>query len=851
MNPFQWITDLYSLEKQRFYTRTLVHNIGGSSGPNANANANANANTNGVSGNGSGDTSDRLVLEPHLYEVSSLAYKGLAVDSTHQSILVSGESGAGKTESVKIIMSHLASIHQHGTDNVDTSDNDNDSESNQVIKRVLDSNPLLEAFGNAKTIRNDNSSRFGKYISLQFDVEDATSALYKNKNIPSCLLAGSTVETYLLETSRVVGHEFGERGYHVFYQMLSCKKEVKGGIWEGLAGLDQSHFAYLGTSIDVDSDIDTNTNTNENKIEGQTDGERWVKTIQALEVIGIVGEKFRSLMRSLCVVLQLGNLCIVNDPDNEDGSIISSTSTGELAKLSELMGVPMDVIAHSLTFRTIYAAKEKCSVPLRAHIAMDARDAFAKAIYQHAFDWLVEEINSATCAEENYRDAVIVAKEECSYGTIGLLDIFGFETFRVNRFEQFSINYANEKLQQKYNEDIFSSVQDEYGYEGIPMPEVAFVDNSQVLHLIEGRMGFISMLNEECLRPHGNDVSFVAKVKTVNKDMECLVKDPLHRNVQFGIKHFAGMVVYDASCFVKKNMDKLAQDLVDCAGLSSNPLILLMSLDSNKHAHTTSNSEGNGNDNGGIQKGGKRSATLSVTSKFRSQLHKLMQIIQKTKTRYIRCIKPNADKVPKKIDLRSTVEQLRCAGVVAAVTISRVSYPNRLTHQIALDRFTCIARLGIDELEVNADVDADSDAHGAIHAFMKDILSDFEGQGGESFACGKTRVYFKTGALKFLEGKRMRKLGTLATLVQKMMRGYISHAKYNELRDTSIYLQSLVRRNRAQRDLDEACKAVTSISCWVRCTNAKWQLSHLRKERASTLIQTRYVLSHAKSDFLL
>ena len=240
-----------------------------------------------------------------------------------------------------------------------------------------------------------------------------------------------------------------------------------------------------------------------------------------------------------------------------------------------------------------------------------------------------------------------------------------------------------------------------------------------------------------------------------------------------------------------------------------------------------------------------------MTSKFRSQLHKLMQIIQKTKTRYVRCIKPNADKAPKKIDLRSTVEQLRCAGVVAAVTISRVSYPNRLTHQIALDRFTCIARHGIDELEVNAD--ADADAQGAIRAFTKDILSDFEGQGGESFACGKTRVYFKTGALEFLEGKRMRKLGTLATLVQKMMRGYMSHAKYNELRDTSIYLQSLVRRNRAQRDLDEACKAVTLISCWVRCTNAKWQLCHLRKERASTLIQTRYVLSLtiSKSDFLL
>ena len=768
----QWIGDLYSDEKRELYVEKLINNVKISGDP-------------------------KEGLEPHVYEISSLSYRGLALDSIHQSILVSGESGAGKTETVKIIMSHLACVH--------TNDTIAENSDNVVVKRVIDSNPLLEAFGNAKTIRNDNSSRFGKYIQLQFDVEDATTAAFAGKSVPSCVLAGSTCETYLLEKSRVVGHEASERTYHIFYQLLAAPDSVKCDIWDGLKGTTNASFNYVGE-------------TDTTSIEHLTDGERWQKTVDALSLVGITGDKFKELMRAICAVMQLGNLTFDTDPTNEDRSIINSEE--ELVKLSDLMGIERGVIEKALTHRTIHAAKESYSVPLRSGMARDSRDAFAKAIYQHTFDWLVRVVNHATCAEKNYSDASSIDQ----YGNIGLLDIFGFETFEVNRFEQFAINYANEKLQQKYNLDIFSSVQNEYDYEGIDMPPVDFSDNAEVLHLIEGRMGLISMLNEECLRPHGNDSSFVSKVKKVNNDMDCLVKDPLHSPTQFAISHYAGPVVYEATTFVKKNTDKLPNDLRECATLSSNTLIK-SELAAVQQAIASETGTG-----------GKGHSSLSVSSKFRSQLHQLMITIQKTRTRYVRCIKPNPDKVPKKTHLLSSVQQLRCAGVVAAVAVSRVSYPNRLTHATALERFTCV-RVSCE----NYDQIETEDSQNAATMLMQEILSDFEGTSG-AFVCGKSRVYFKAGALEFLEAKRIQKLSELATSIQRIARGFIAQSHYFRMQDASIYLQSLARRNKARTGLFQACFAVTTVSCWVRCLGAQKELLRLRKERASTLIQTRYVL---------
>jgi len=782
MNPFHWI-DIYSQQTRDLYIDNLIRKK-----------------------DIAGDVKDHL--EPHVYEVSSLAYRGLALDGKHQSILVSGESGAGKTETVKIVMSHLASVQ--------VNDSLEEGRDNIVVKRVLDSNPLLEAFGNAKTVRNDNSSRFGKYIQLQFDVEDATQAAYAGKMLPSCVLAGSMCETYLLEKSRVVGHEASERTYHIFYQLLAAPEAVKAVIWEGLENTNNASFKYIG---------ETDTTV----IEHRSDGERWQLTVDALALIGIKGEIFKELMRVICITMQLGNLTFEIDPDNEDGSFISSKD--ELSRLSDLMGVNTGDIEKSLTFRTIIAPKESYCVPLRAATAKGTCDAFAKEIYQQAFDWLVSSINEATCAEKNYDDAQNVVE----YGRIGLLDIFGFESFQVNRFEQFCINYANEKLQSKYNLDIFSSVQEEYDYEGITMPDVAFSDNSEVVNLIEGRMGLVSMLNEECLRPHGNDASFVSKAKKVNQDIEAMVANPLHSPTQFAVRHYASEVIYDARFFVQKNNDAVPQDLVDCASMSTNSLVSNNMKEAAELKATVSKSRG-------------KSSKLSVSSKFRSQLTSLMSNISTTKTRYIRCIKPNPDKLPLKVNLSSSLEQLRCAGVVAAVTISRASYPNRLTHEAVIDRFSCLSS-GFDSEE-------ELEENGFIINMMTNLLAEFKEDNTNNsskinpFECGKNRIYFRAGALEYLESKRMVKLGELATSIQKIVLGFLSHSVYCRLRVTCINMQALVRRNIAKRNLLNACAAVTSISCWIRCCFAKKCLRRLRREKAYTMLQTRFRMFVAQKVFV-
>jgi len=840
MNPFQWIDGLYSDNVREEYVDRLVWRDGA-------AGACGDASSHGARDD------PKAGLAPHVYETSSLAYRGLAVDDSHQSILVTGESGAGKTETVKIIMSHLASIQSTGaiTEDQGTLPRPEPAEEhishnprdNCVVRRVLDSNPLLEAFGNAKTVRNDNSSRFGKYIQLQFDVEDSTEAAYKGKTVPSCLLAGSYCETYLLEKSRVVGHEEAERTYHIFYQLLAAPQDVKAGIWDGLMGATTESFRYVGGgSGNGDAGADT-------LIEGRTDGEKWENTVDALETIGIVGDKLRTLMRSICVVLQLGNLEFGADPNNDDASVI--TNADELSKLASLMGIDAEAIAKALTFRTITAGgrgKESYTVPLRPASAKDSCDAFAKEIYARSFDWLVRTINEATCAEQNYDDAADVQE----FGVIGLLDIFGFEAFQVNRFEQLCINYANEKLQQKYTLDVFSSVQEEYEYEGIALGDISYSDNAEVLRLIEGRMGLIAVLNEECVRPNGNDTSFVSKVKTVNKDTASLIDERLHRPTEFAICHYAGPVKYDATNFVTKNTDTLAKDLIECAATSDNELIAQELQNSVKakaeQAAAAAPTLGRG-----------RSGAVTVSANFRSQLTSLMHNIGKTKTRYVRCIKPNPEKKPIEVDLLSSTEQLRCAGVVAAVNVSRAAFPNRLMHRTALERFSCLSSESsaeYDEKEVDESqeekkedasvVDNNTSQHrDAVEALLGNVLKDMEAVGDDgtvakAFAVGKSRVYFRAGALEHLETARLDALGVYAIVIERAARGFLARSKFLRHKDAATVIQSSARRLIARSKFQKDRCAATAISCWVRCINAKNELVRLRRERACTLLQTRY-----------
>lgn len=813
VNPYQWYPDLYSYQQRQWYAKALVWNP--------------------TQGKGKDAIDPRTMLRPHVYEASCLAYKGLLREGEDQSILVSGESGAGKTETVKILLGDLASV-QKGPDAVGVGNGGD----NVIVQRVLDSNPLLEAFGNAQTIRNDNSSRFGKYLQLQFDRQSDLK----------CKLAGSKCEVYLLEKSRVTLHMPEERTYHIFYQLLAAPDATKAEIWSGLEDTDCESFCYVGYPT---------TQT----IEGKTDAQRFHLTVDALNLIGVSDSLLKELWRAICIVLQLGNLEF-EASDNGEGSNIASQE--ELVELAELMGIPVDTVTTALTIRNVEARSETFKVPMTWQKAKESTDAFAKEIYAKTFLWLVRTINDATCAEKNYTSA-----SNGRFGIIGLLDIFGFETFEINRFEQLCINYANEKLQQKFTQDIFRSVQLEYEMEGIELEEITYDDNTDVLDLVEGRMGLLAFLNEECVRPKGSDKTFVYKAETMNQDNPCFFRDKHAPECEFGICHYAGKVVYDATNFVLKNTDTLPTDLQDCARLSTNEILAkelcndAMMNPMNTPLGGIAKKKRRPRSSTGVvfkntaKTSNKRSNIVAETvwTKFKNQLSSLMELLGETQTRYIRCIKPNGDKSPHLMEHVSTVEQLRCAGVVAAVTISRSAFPNRLEHLVVLERFRNLWPKG-DHNTVLKDmsIDPEERTYKATDMLLTIALKDMEFERQKlrfrAFVMGKTRAYFRAGALEFLEGERLKYMNNFATVLQTQVRTYLWSKRYKRFLLATVKLQSGYRRCSRQRRYQKWKDGAIKVQCWYRIINASRTIIILRRMVKATKIQTRWRIRRDRNQFL-
>lgn len=835
-NPYQWFDDLYAPHTRRLYANALVWTpatVGSTGDP-------------------------RASLEPHVYEASALAYRGLALDGINQSILVSGESGAGKTESVKICLHHIAAVQKglyhhdsHKSVFVDEDESEHGHlpskhtyESSPIVQRVLDSNPLLEAFGNAKTIRNDNSSRFGKYIQLQFDGEDPTKAAYANKVIPSCVLAGSVSEVYLLEKSRVVHHEEDERTYHIFYQLLAAPEGIKRSFWSGLENTDSESFVYVGWT-------DTNT------IEGKTDAESFQKTMESLALIGVEDEKLKTLMRAICIVLQLGNIVFEEEPEDSDKSVVATME--EFEALGELMGVGTSDLLASLTIRTMRARNEEFKVPLNATQAKDSCDAFAKEIYDKAFLWLVRCINEATSAERNYQGG-----RKSGFGTIGLLDIFGFESFETNRFEQLCINYANEKLQSKFTHDIFRSVQQEYESEGIELDEIKYDDNTEVLDLVEGRTGLLAVLNEECVRPGGSDKGFVSKVEALNKGNGYFIREKQFDACVFGVRHYAGPVIYDATACVTKNMDTLPTDLQDCARKSSNSILanelgnnsMVSKEEPTKKRPAAKRPPKAKANQAATAKKSSNIIGVTVWTKFKNQLTTLMTNLSSTRSRYIRCIKPNVQKAPLLMEHATTVEQLRCAGVVAAVTISRSAFPNRLEHDIVLERFKSLWGTGkqLEAMDEAADITDEMEsvrfiANKLLTAALNELqVENEDGSVTKAFVMGTTRTYFRAGALESLETQRLKRLGVWATHMQKTVRSFVAARKYKRVLQLAITLAALARGRSARKVYKQARHASIVIQCWLRCIYAARLIVVMRRDRKATIIQTslRKMMAHKK-----
>ena len=672
VNPYQWLHHLYTEDIRKEY---LIFGHRGTDG-----------------------------LPPHVYSTSAQAFHGMKDFCRNQAILVSGESGAGKTETVKILMGHLAFIAS--------------SDDETVIRRVLESNPLLESFGNAKTVRNDNSSRFGKYIELQFSGHHRTAeqcddntrnrSFQKQPQEEAAFLVGSCSRHYLLEKSRVVSQSAGERNFHVFYQLLAAPALVSEPVALRASNGDiLGPLAFAFTAGGGEESIAT-------KIEGLTDAARFETTLRALDLIGVTSSDRRLMWEMLAGIFHLGQLAFVPLSDggpDEGAELVSDSDAGtilpSLAAASRLLGcykvvadrAPLEqskaALATALLERTMSTAGETYKIKQRPVQAGEGRSALAKELYSRLFDWLVQRINDSTTVKDGIAGSGEGRTAERSIvRTVGLLDIFGFESFKTNRFEQLCINYANEKLQQKFTQDVFKSVQAEYEEEGIAWEHISFSENQLVLDLIESRMGVVSILNEECVRPRGSDSAFCSKLITTHRSHPHFVASKFNTSnaVEFGVRHYAGVVTYTVKEFLEKNRDTIPKDLATLMANSGNPMVSKLFQEEKEQSDAEAADR-----YGGKRKASRRGSALTaatVATKFKRQLASLMEAVGQTQVQYVRCVKPNSSKSQHGFDLPMVTEQLRCAGVLEAIRISRAAYPNRLLHAEVLSRFGRLAAPG-------------------------------------------------------------------------------------------------------------------------------------------------------------
>ena len=808
INPYQWINNIYTVEKRKLYMPHKVY-----------------------------DTHSGMVkktLEPHVYEISAMAFHGLAIQKQNQSILVSGESGAGKTETVKIALDHIATI-QGGLKRNKKKDAKKKGEHtvmSDIVQRIVDTNPLLEAFGNAKTLRNDNSSRFGKFVNLQFDnKENKKSADSKDKAdnaIQNCILVGSHIDVYLLEKSRVVAHAAGEQNFHIFYQILAASDDLKDefGISRALEGTTPDSFPYLGTRNRImklarRSSIAGEVHS-EDWIESLTDLQWLEQTLEELEKVDIQHDTVAMLMRALVAVLQLGNIQFI--PDGDHAKIpnrqMDEGSNGELVKLAQLMEIDdLQALSKAFVNKTIMAGSMEIVTPLSPQQAKESCDAYAKELYSKIFLWLVSRINAATSASAIHKgvDSFSSTEEGPEHGMIGVLDIFGFEEFEVNRFEQMCINWANEALQKLFAGDIFIRMIEEYTREGLA-EDVQYESNANVLDLIEGRMGIVETLNEECIRPKGSNEDFVSKFASSNRSSPRLHRPPRSDRLRFGINHFAGTVEYHAGDFLATNKDIMPVDLQKVSKTSKNIIVALV-----------------GQENGGRGRLQRRSSNNmsknTVISKFQSQLNKLMNTLEQTHTRYIRCIKPNQMKHPRSMENKEVLRQLSTGGVIAAVKILSASYPNKMDHFAVLKRFRNLGEKPDRTQTVNLQVSTL-----LTHAF-KDFVSPIKGEQRPPFTLGNTKTFFRSFALDFLENARNENIGFFALMIQRTYRMAPYRKDFLQKRRACIRIQAIMRGVVWRQRVARMPQCAVKLQSWGRMILAKIQF---RRHQSAARIQKRW-----------
>ncbi|CAN6855831.1 unnamed protein product [Brassica oleracea] len=623
-------------------------------------------------------------LMPHPFAVADAAYRQMINEGVSQSILVSGESGAGKTETAKTLMKYLAKMGGRAVKD--------HSARRSVEDQVLESNPVLEAFGNAKTVRNNNSSRFGKFVEIQFDQRGRIS--------------GAAIKTYLLERSRVCQVSDSERNYHCFYMLCAAPSEdIK-----KLKLEDPTTYRYLNQSHCI-------------KLEGMDDSKEYAKTREAMGIVGISLEEQEAIFRVLAAILHLGNIEFTNGEET-DSSVPKDNKSLKIA--AELFMCDEQALEDSLCKRVMVTPEETISRCLDPESAAFSRDALAKFVYARLFDWIVNKINNS------------IGQDPDSKHMIGVLDIYGFESFKTNSFEQFCINLTNEKLQHHFNEHVLKMEQDEYKKEEIAWNHIEFPDNREVLQLIEKKPGgIIALLDEACMFPRSTHETFSQKLYETFKTNKHFSKPKLART-DFTVCHYAGDVTYQTQQFLEKNKDYVVAEHQALLGASRCTFIagLFPSL---------------------VEDASKQTKFSSVASQFKQQLALLMERLSTTEPRYIRCVKPNNLLKPSIFENQNVLQQLRCGGMMEAIEICRAGYPTRKHFDEFLDRFSVLA---------SSTLDKSFDEKAAC----KNLL---EAVGLRGYQIGKTKVLLMAGQMAELDARRTEVLGRAARIIQRKFRSYL------------------------------------------------------------------------------
>ncbi|XP_073517747.1 unconventional myosin-VIIa isoform X5 [Phyllobates terribilis] len=657
-------------------------------------------------------------MPPHIFAIADNCYFNMQRNSKDQCCIISGESGAGKTESTKLILQFLAAISgQHSW----------------IEQQVLEANPILEAFGNAKTIRNDNSSRFGKYIDIHFNKKGA--------------IEGAKIEQYLLEKSRVCRQAPDERNYHVFYCMLKGmppdqKKKL------GLGKATDYNYLCMGHCTTCD---------------GRDDSKEYANIRSAMKVLMFTDTENWEISRLLAAILHLGNLRYeARMYDNLDAcEVIYSTSLTTAANLLEVE--PQDLM-NCLTSRTIITRGETVSTPLSMEQALDVRDAFVKGIYGRLFVWIVEKINAAIYRPLSNEPKVIRR-------SIGLLDIFGFENFTVNSFEQLCINFANENLQQFFVRHVFKLEQEEYNLENINWQHIEFTDNQDALDMIAIKpMNIISLIDEESKFPKGTDTTMLNKLNSQHKLNTFYIPPKNSYETQFGINHFAGIVYYETRGFLEKNRDTLHGDIIQLVHSSKNKFIKqIFQADVAMGAETR-----------------KRSPTLS--SQFKRSLELLMRTLSVCQPFFVRCIKPNEYKKPMLFDRELCIRQLRYSGMMETIRIRRAGYPIRYTFVEFVDRYRVLMP-GVKPAYKQGDL------RGTCQRIAECVLGK-----DDDWQIGKTKIFLKDHHDMLLEIERDKAITDKVILIQKVVRGFKDRSNFVKVRKSVLLIQRYWRGYNCRRN---------------------------------------------------